>query len=41
MQVEEAIKAKGFEHVAIARPGLLDRGDSARTIEKIASKGRR
>jgi hypothetical protein len=37
-QVEEAIKAKAFQTVAIARPGLLDRGAARRAVERFASK---
>eukprot|EP00048_Salpingoeca_helianthica_P015683 m.228023 g.228023 ORF g.228023 m.228023 type:complete len:223 (+) comp17382_c0_seq1:31-699(+) len=35
-QVEDAIKAKGFPTVAIARPGLLDRGAASRAVERFA-----
>mmetsp|Transcript_7613 Transcript_7613/g.16507 ORF Transcript_7613/g.16507 Transcript_7613/m.16507 type:complete len:84 (+) Transcript_7613:405-656(+) len=31
---EEAVKAQGFERVSIFRPGLLDRGDLARGMER-------
>ena len=33
-EAEEAIKALGFPTTVILRPGLLDRGDSARWVEK-------
>ena len=38
MQAEEAVKAQGFEHACIYRPGLLDREGAARTVEKIFSE---
>lgn len=33
-QAEEAVKAAGFESVTIARPGMLDRGEKARPLER-------
>jgi hypothetical protein len=35
-EAEDAIKAIGFDHATILRPGLLDRGEDARSIEKFA-----
>jgi len=35
-EAEQAYKDMGFQNLSIFRPGLLDRGDKARTIEKIA-----
>ncbi|KAF8055279.1 HTATIP2 [Scenedesmus sp. PABB004] len=32
---EEGVKAQGFSRAAIFRPGMLDRGDRARSIEKV------
>ncbi|WIA24117.1 hypothetical protein OEZ85_013714 [Tetradesmus obliquus] len=32
---EEAVKGQGFARVGIFRPGMLDRGDKARSIEKL------
>eukprot|EP00128_Syssomonas_multiformis_P017110 Colp12_sorted_trinity150504_noHs@3773 len=34
-EAEEAVKALKFTYTDIYRPGLLDRGEHARTIEKI------
>jgi hypothetical protein len=36
-QAEEAAKKQGFATLSIFRPGLLDRGDKARGIEKMIS----
>lgn len=36
-EVEDMLRAKGFERVSIFRPGLLDRGAQARFKEKVAS----
>jgi hypothetical protein len=36
-EAEDAIKAIGFNHTTILRPGLLDRGSEARSVEKFAS----
>eukprot|EP00735_Rhodelphis_limneticus_P008047 TRINITY_DN2079_c0_g1::TRINITY_DN2079_c0_g1_i2::g.21830::m.21830 TRINITY_DN2079_c0_g1::TRINITY_DN2079_c0_g1_i2::g.21830 ORF type:complete len:221 (-),score=38.68,sp/A1YER2/HTAI2_GORGO/37.10/9e-38,NAD_binding_10/PF13460.1/2e-16,Semialdhyde_dh/PF01118.19/6.8e-08,NmrA/PF05368.8/2e-07,NAD_binding_4/PF07993.7/0.0065,NAD_binding_4/PF07993.7/0.73,adh_short/PF00106.20/0.0012,adh_short/PF00106.20/81,Epimerase/PF01370.16/0.00012,Saccharop_dh/PF03435.13/0.00058,KR/PF08659.5/0.0057,KR/PF08659.5/6.2e+02,3Bet len=36
-QAEEAIQNLGFTNVQILRPGLLDREDKARWVEKVAS----
>lgn len=35
MQAEEAVKGQGFARAGIFRPGMLDRGDKARSIEKV------
>jgi oxidoreductase len=35
-EIEEHLKTVGFETLDIYRPGLLARGDKARTVEKIA-----
>lgn len=37
-QAEEAAKAAGFKYTAIMRPGLLDRGDLMRGLEKALLK---
>lgn len=37
-RAEEAVKAEGFDRVSIFRPGLLDRGELARGIEKLGMK---
>ena len=34
-QVEEGVEALGFPRTAIWRPGLLDRGDRARGVERV------
>jgi hypothetical protein len=34
-QAEEAVKSQGFVRAGIFRPGMLDRGDKARAIEKV------
>ncbi|KAL6763030.1 hypothetical protein V8C86DRAFT_2505908 [Haematococcus lacustris] len=36
-QAEEAVKAQGFASTAIYRPGLIDRGDKKREIEKVVA----
>ncbi|KAK3727923.1 hypothetical protein QZH41_016374 [Actinostola sp. cb2023] len=36
-QVEDALKGLKFQSTSIYRPGLLDRGAKARTVEKIAA----
>lgn len=36
-QAEESVKSAGFSRTAIFRPGLLDRGDKARALEKVGS----
>lgn len=36
-QAEEAVKAAGFARAAIFRPGLLNRGDTARYWEKVGA----
>eukprot|EP00884_Botryococcus_braunii_P022503 jgi/Botrbrau1/8937/Bobra.0148s0050.1 len=36
-QAEEAVKAAGFPRTSIFRPGLLERGDAARGVEKVFS----
>uniref|UniRef100_A0A6B2LHD6 NAD(P)-binding domain-containing protein n=1 Tax=Arcella intermedia TaxID=1963864 RepID=A0A6B2LHD6_9EUKA len=36
-QIEAFVSDLGFKHTSIYRPGLLDRGSDARTVEKIAS----
>ena len=38
LQAEEAVKSQHFASTFIFRPGLLDRGDKARGVEKWASK---
>ena len=38
LQAEEAVKAQHFASTFIFRPGLLDRGDKARAVERWASK---
>jgi hypothetical protein len=35
MQIENDTKNLGFPRLLIYQPGLLDRGDSARFVEKI------
>lgn len=35
---ENTVKEKGFDHVTIMRPGLMDRGDAARGAEKYYAK---
>ena len=37
MQAEEAVKKQGFATTSIFRPGLLERGDKARGMEKMIS----
>lgn len=34
-QAEEAVKSQGFARAAIFRPGMLDRKEKARFIEKV------
>jgi hypothetical protein len=36
LQAEEAVKSQGFGRAGIFRPGMLDRGDKARAIEKVS-----
>jgi oxidoreductase len=36
-EMEDGIKALKFRHTSIYQPGLLARGDKARTVEKLAS----
>ncbi|KAG7391257.1 Oxidoreductase htatip2 [Phytophthora boehmeriae] len=36
-EVEENVKRLSFERTSIFRPGLIDRGEKARTVESIAS----
>lgn len=36
-QAEEAVKSQGFAYTTILRPGLLARGDKARTAERAFS----
>lgn len=38
MQAEEAVKAARFPRAAILQPGMLDRGDLARGVEKAGMK---
>lgn len=35
---EEAVKAQNFAYTTIMRPGLLDRGDKARSLEKFVAR---
>eukprot|EP01112_Ceratiomyxa_fruticulosa_P007065 TRINITY_DN1820_c0_g1_i1.p1 TRINITY_DN1820_c0_g1~~TRINITY_DN1820_c0_g1_i1.p1 ORF type:complete len:265 (+),score=49.33 TRINITY_DN1820_c0_g1_i1:192-986(+) len=35
-KAEEEIKSLGFKHTSIYRPGLLDRGEKSRAVEKLA-----
>ena len=35
---EEAVKKQGFDYTTIVRPGLIDRKDKARSVEKLALK---
>ena len=37
VQAEEAVKSQGIPAVSLFRPGMLDRGDKARSNEKIGS----
>jgi oxidoreductase len=36
-ELENAVRGMGFSHVSLFRPGGLNRGDSMRTVEKIAA----
>jgi len=36
-EIEEYVTNLGFKYTSIYRPGLLDRGDQARTLEKLGS----
>ena len=38
MQAEEFVKSQGFKYATVARPGLLERGDAARGVEKVFAK---
>ncbi len=38
LQAEEAVKASGFAYATIMRPGLLERGQMARGLEKAVAK---
>jgi oxidoreductase len=37
LQAEEAVKSQGIEKTSIFRPGLLDRGEKARSLEKLVA----
>lgn len=38
MQAEEAVKAQRFPYASILRPGLLERGELARGMEKVVAR---